>query len=308
MIRNLLQNLVVIFLLASCTTVNEPTEPFGANKSSAVSVFDPVTMDLLTIDAKHPPAFHEVAIPSHGALLTGFLLSANGPGPHATVVLMHGYPGNEKNLDIAQSMRRAGFNVLFFHYRGAWGSQGDYALNHLAEDVLSAIDFLATNTKHFKVNTGKISLVGHSMGGFAALSAGAKSSLAKCVVGIAAANLGEYASRGEAAQQGFKSYTDQLFMLNNFDGNKALADIRLNQQHYDVRAYGPHYKGKRVLLIAGEGDTVVPPAVQERIEQAWAATPSLNLSTRTLPGDHAFSQTRIVLQREVVSWLSQNCL
>ena len=41
----------------------------------------------------------------------------------APVLLLHGFPGNEKNLDLAQDLRADGFNVLFFHYRGAWGSE-----------------------------------------------------------------------------------------------------------------------------------------------------------------------------------------
>jgi pimeloyl-ACP methyl ester carboxylesterase len=49
---------------------------------------------------------------------------AGGPGPHPTIVLLHGFPGNEQNLDLAQSIRRAGWNVLTLHYRGAWGSPG----------------------------------------------------------------------------------------------------------------------------------------------------------------------------------------
>ena len=52
-------------------------------------------------------------------MLAGMMLGANGQGPHPTIVLLHGFPGNEKNLDLAQSLRRAGYNVLFFHYRGA---------------------------------------------------------------------------------------------------------------------------------------------------------------------------------------------
>jgi len=38
------------------------------------------------------------------------------------VVLLHGYPGNERNLDLAQARRRDGWDIVFFHYRGAWGS------------------------------------------------------------------------------------------------------------------------------------------------------------------------------------------
>ena len=91
-------------------------------------------------DADFPPAIHELAFDSQGHRLAGIIYTANGPGPHPTVVLLHGFPGNEKNLDLAQVMRRAGFNVLFFHYRGAWGSQGDYSILGVDDDALAALD------------------------------------------------------------------------------------------------------------------------------------------------------------------------
>jgi uncharacterized protein len=31
---------------------------------------------------------------------------------------------HQRNLDLAHAMRRAGWNVVFFHYQGAWGSGG----------------------------------------------------------------------------------------------------------------------------------------------------------------------------------------
>jgi pimeloyl-ACP methyl ester carboxylesterase len=65
-------------------------------------------------------------IPSHGAMLNAFVYIAAGVGPHPAVVLLHGFPGNERNLDLAQDMRRAGWDVLYFNYRGSWGSPGDF--------------------------------------------------------------------------------------------------------------------------------------------------------------------------------------
>jgi pimeloyl-ACP methyl ester carboxylesterase len=53
--------------------------------------------------------------------LNAVLYIAAGEGPHPNVLLLHGLPGNEQNIDLAQSMRRAGWNVLTFHYRGSWG-------------------------------------------------------------------------------------------------------------------------------------------------------------------------------------------
>jgi predicted alpha/beta-fold hydrolase len=59
-------------------------------------------------------------IPSHGALMNALVYVAAGAGPHPAVILLHGFPGNERNLDLAQDMRRAGWDVLYFNYRGSW--------------------------------------------------------------------------------------------------------------------------------------------------------------------------------------------
>jgi pimeloyl-ACP methyl ester carboxylesterase len=55
---------------------------------------------------------------------------AAGAGPHPAVILLHGFPGNERNLDLAQDMRRAGWDVLYFNYRGSWGTLGDFSFAH----------------------------------------------------------------------------------------------------------------------------------------------------------------------------------
>lgn len=287
-----------VFGLMACSSVGQPT---------SVTRYDPVTMDSIAIDPQHPPFIQELFIPSHGVKLSGFLLGANGAGPHPTVVLLHGYPGNEKNLDLAQSMRRAGFNVLFFHYRGAWGSQGEYALGNLSEDVASVLQFLRSNNPVFRVDSDKLSIVGHSMGGFAALRSASLDENVVCVAGMAAANLGEYAARDEAQSQGFKAYTDQLFMLNGFSGDKALAEIAENSDAFDVSTYGPQFAGKSVLLIAGAEDKVVVPDVQQRIVAEYLKHPRMKLRAEVLPGDHSFSSTRILLQRTVIDWLQEDC-
>lgn len=291
---NVLRYGVLLLALTACAT-------------SGQQKFDPISTDITNVDSEYPPAFHELFIPSHGVSLTGFMLGANGRGPHPTVVLLHGYPGNEKNLDVAQSMRRAGFNVLFFHYRGAWGSQGDYSLTHLSEDVASALSYLRRENEALRVDVNKLSIVGHSMGGFAALRSGAKDDDVICVAGIAAANLGEYSTRAEVQSKAFQDYTDQLFMLHDFDGAQALEEIGANADEFDVREYGPGFRGKSVLLIVGDQDAAVPPDVQKRIAGAYKKEPDLHLTAKIIPGDHSFSSSRIQLQREVVGWLDKNC-
>jgi poly(3-hydroxybutyrate) depolymerase len=65
-------------------------------------------------------------LPSEGAMLNAVIYVAAGKGPHPTLLLLHGFPGNEQNLDLAQAARRAGWNVLTLHYRGSWGSPGPF--------------------------------------------------------------------------------------------------------------------------------------------------------------------------------------
>jgi len=271
------------------------------------TAYDPVSMDPQQPDPAFPPAFHELLIPSHGVLLSGFMLGANGKGPHPTVILLHGYPGNEKNLDLAQSLRRAGYNVLFFHYRGAWGSQGDYSIGQQADDVAAVLGFVRENADRLRVDTQKLSIAGHSMGGFTALRAAARDKEIKCIAGLAAANFEADTSMSEAEKQGYVDYTDQLFMLNNYSGAKLLAEIQENAAAFDVRNLAASFTGRSVLLITGTEDSDVPPEVQARIVAAYEKIPDINLRAELIPGDHAFSVSRIRLQRMVIEWLDGNC-
>jgi len=72
-------------------------------------------------DSANPASLVEIAVPSHGAQLLGAFYLASGVGPHPIAIIYHGFPGYEQNLDLAQALRRAGYNVLAVHYRGSWG-------------------------------------------------------------------------------------------------------------------------------------------------------------------------------------------
>src|ERR1700728_3983106 len=90
----------------------------------------------------NPASMETFQIPSHGALLNALVYVAAGAGPHPAVILLHGFPGNERNLDLAQDIRRAGWDVLYFNYRGSWGSPGDFSFSHGIEDTVAATAFL----------------------------------------------------------------------------------------------------------------------------------------------------------------------
>src|SRR5258708_33906762 len=67
---------------------------------------------------------------------------ARGIEPRHTVLLLHGCPGLEQNLDLAAELRDRGWNALVFHYRGCWGSGGRYDLRTITTGVAAAVDYL----------------------------------------------------------------------------------------------------------------------------------------------------------------------
>lgn len=280
---------------------------FGVNPQASAAGYDPISMDPQNPDPVYPPDFHELLIPSQDAMLSGFMLLANGKGPHPTVLLLHGFPGNEKNLDLAQSLRRSGYNVLFFHYRGAWGSQGDYTIGEQADDVAAVLEYVRKKAEVLRADMRRLSIIGHSLGGFTAMRAAALHKEISCVVGLAAANFEQDTGWDEAEKKDFATYTDQLFMLNNYNGEKALAELQANAAAFDVRNLAGSFAGRSVLLITGKEDTSVPPQVQSGIVAAYEKIPDINLTAEVIPGDHSFSVSRIRMQRVVIEWMDRNC-
>ena len=111
---------------------------------------------------------------SHGSRIFGRLLRPAFSDETSTapvVLMMHGQPGGDKNLDVAAYLRANGLAVAYFSYRGVWGSHGDYCLSHNIEDVISVAAYLRENAAKYRIDPQRLYLFGHSIGGFSALNA-----------------------------------------------------------------------------------------------------------------------------------------
>src|ERR1700677_1390581 len=119
-------------------------------------------------DAVHPAAMAVLHISSHGVQINGIIYQPAGAGPHPTLLICHGLPGNEKNLDLAQAVRRAGWNAVTFNYRGSWGSPGNYRFAQNLEDTDAVLAYLRDPAVAAKlgIDTQHIAIAGHSMGGW----------------------------------------------------------------------------------------------------------------------------------------------
>src|SRR3984957_9664900 len=115
-------------------------------------------------DKAHPAAMTVIRIPTHGVLINGVVYQPTGAGPHPTIVICHGLPGNEKNLDLAQALRRAGWNAVTFNYRGSWCSPGKFRFTQNLEDASAVLAYLRdpANATKLGVDTKRMVLAGHS--------------------------------------------------------------------------------------------------------------------------------------------------
>ena len=139
--------------------------------SSGFAQSDSIVLKDLLWDKNTLAGSTELFIPSENSLLAGLIYRPNGNEKHPTLLLLHGYPGNERNLDIAQIVRSHGWNVIYFDYRGSWGSQGKFSFKNCVEDVLNVVAFCNKYQDSLKIDTSNIVLFGHSMGGWTGLKA-----------------------------------------------------------------------------------------------------------------------------------------
>ena len=144
-------------------------------------------------DAAHPAAMAVLHIPSHGSVINGIVYSPAGAGLHPTIVICHGLPGNEKNLDLAQALRRAGWNAVTFNYRGSWGSPGSYKFSQNLEDADAVLAYLRVpaNAAKLQIDTKRIVLAGHSMGGWVTVMTAAHDHGLAGAILISAADMGK---------------------------------------------------------------------------------------------------------------------
>jgi dienelactone hydrolase len=152
--------------------------------------------------------------------------------------------------------------------------------------------------------------VGHSMGGFAALVAGAEIPQVDCVVSLAGANLGLWQA---ASPEGARRTAETLESwgrgpIAGIRGDLLVAEIRENSERFDSTRHADVLAEKRVLLVAATRDEVLPrDQHHDPLVAALQAQDARHLREQVLDADHAFSDQRIGLARAVVDFLDTEC-
>ena len=178
-------------------------------------LFEAFTLFLILVGINFPQVNNpeSIIIVRDGIKLQGKVFSTEGTGPFTTVILLHGFPGNEKDvLGLGKRFSEAGINALTFNYSGTFGSEGLYSFVNSQKDIKAAYDFLhkKSNVEKYKIDTAKIILGGYSYGGGMALTYAANHPEIKKIFSVAGTDHGEF-MREYASDSDFVKMIDPIF-------------------------------------------------------------------------------------------------
>lgn len=252
-------------------------------------------------------------IPSHGEQMNALAYIPAGEGPHPVAIVFHGFPGNEKNLDLAQAIRRAGWTAIFFDYRGSWGTHGDFSFTHAMEDSNAAIAYVMepANAAKLRIDPKRLVLLGHSMGGYMAAYAGAHDQRVTAVGLISAVNLRDWAygsvipgdDKASRAKLAKGLADNQIASLAGCTA-ESLADEMLGHRddpQWNFLSYAMLF-GSRPLLVISSNDGLAPQT--ERLMTAVNKNAGAQVVTHHFATDHSYSDQRIAMEAAVLNWLA----
>jgi len=250
-------------------------------------------------DKAHPAKMAVIHIPTHGLLINGVVYSPTGAGPHPTIVICHGLPGNEKNLDLAQALRRAGWNAVTFNYRGSWGSPGNFRFAQNLEDANAVLAYLRANASTLGVDTGRIVLAGHSMGGWVVAHTAAQDHALIGAILISASDMGRAGTR--PPDRLLKSMADDLESLNGTTAETMAAELRENSKTFLMENAAAGLAQIPLLALTAD-DGLAPDAAA--LVKAIEAKGGHQATVKHFTTDHSFSDHRIALESEIINWLA----
>ncbi|HEY1471834.1 MAG TPA: alpha/beta fold hydrolase [Candidatus Acidoferrum sp.] len=252
-------------------------------------------------DKTFPAIMEAPDIPSHGSRLNSVFYLASGSGPNPTALLLHGFPGNEKNMDLAYVLQRAGWNVLFPNYRGSWGSAGTFSFANAIEDTQSAVDFLRepANVKKYRIDPKRIVLIGHSMGGFMAAYVAAHDPQVSALVMICAWNIGPTVLR-PADNGRSDNYKNSSPRLAGTTPEGLMSEAKNNALKWNYVDYAPLLNNRPVLILeSNDRNRDDNHAMAEALRKAG----NPQVTEKFTDTDHSFSGHRIALQIALLDWL-----
>jgi dipeptidyl aminopeptidase/acylaminoacyl peptidase len=260
----------------------------------------------------------DITINRDGTLLKGKFYSVNRTGSFPTVVLLHGFPGNDKDvLGLGKKMSESGINTLTFNYSGTPQSQGTFNFENTQKDISAVFEFInqPENINKFKLDNTRIYLVGYSYGGGMALTYATSHPEIKRGISIAGNDHGAFMEEYKRNPK-MRQMIDEMFAkLSPPAGNirfakggtpREIAEMKIieNNPTYDLRKCAKSLAGKDILLIGGWDDlnvsfeSIILPLYRELKKEG-----AKNVKIAAFQDTHSFRKTRDKLARTIIKWI-----
>lgn len=241
-----------------------------------------------------------VKIPHGEYKLKGRVYKAKGDDPKPSAIICHGYPGDTKNMDLAEELAINGYNVLVFYYMGAWGSQGTYRFANLTPSAKSALDWWETQPY---VDSSRIALISHSMGAVPLTNLLAEDKRPKTGVLMAPAS--------DISAWMAPEVVDNIFKIFLQMSKGKLATGNDDEYRADMIAaattLNPVEKVKDVevplMVIVGSADNITMP---ESCKMLYDNANEPKKWILVDGADHGFSEHRLPLHKAILDWFYEN--
>ena len=252
-------------------------------------------------DQAHPAKMTVLHIPSHGVLINGLVYQPAGAGPHPTLILCHGLPGNEKNLDLAQAVRRAGWNAVTFNYRGSWGSPGVFRFAQNLEDADAVLAYLRdpATASRLLIDTRRIAIAGHSMGGWVVAHTASHD---RGLIGAVIISAGDMGRVGELPpNQVAALMADDMESLAGVTAESMASEVKERSKEF-VMENSAAGLAQTPLLAITSNDGLAPQT--DALVKAIEGKGGHKVTVLHMATDHSYSDHRIALESAVMNWLA----
>jgi pimeloyl-ACP methyl ester carboxylesterase len=240
--------------------------------------------------------------------------------PSTTVILLHGFPGNDNNpLGLAERLNKNRINILVFNYQGTFISEGVFNFENCENDIGVALDFLKKkeNVQQFFIDTSRIIICGYSLGSSLALTAAVHNPEIKNIVAIAGGNdqyiyLKKMADN-PAYRKGFEQRIASLYSPNGpIKGDSVylhqyFETIIPDVDNYDLVKNADKLKNRNILFLFGWLDNTIP--VEEYILPVYRQLKILkakNVQMRGFDTDHSYGNVMEELTNSISEWIEVN--
>ncbi|PRC95171.1 alpha/beta hydrolase family protein [Solimicrobium silvestre] len=264
--------------------------------------YDPVADDEFVADKAFPPKSKEVVFDSFGVSLYGQVYSTQGKGTHPTVLYARGFPDSTGSNDIARVLRRAGYNVMFFNYRGTYSMGGVFSEQHAYEDLQSALEFLRSDNseKTMGIDPNNIILFGYSFGGPIVLRLAAENAKIRAVIHMDGTDLRAFK---EMTPQDKAEWDEGLTskLVPSATGKQITDEIMPHMDDWDPAHYSEGLAGKYVFLAWASKES--SKQVDNVASLSDLFSKRSHVTATIFNTDHGFSDKHIALTRAILHWL-----